>query len=128
MWKSKTRVTSSNPRDRSSNSRVTSSNLRVTSSNPRDRTLKARVATLKARVGRLKGRVGRLKTRVRRLKARVEENIRVERENSELKILNFTSYEKFHCLANVSLPHTKVLKNLFHNMALKNLCDTTIIF
>ena len=50
--------------------------------------------------------------------------MRVERENSEFKILNFTSYKKlyFHYLASVELkPHTKVLKNLFHNMAFKNL-------
>ena len=34
----------------------------------------------------------------------------------------------FHCLANVELkPHTKVLKNLFYNMALKNLYVTTIL-
>ena len=34
----------------------------------------------------------------------------------------------FYCLANVELkPHTKVLKNLFRNMALKNLCVTTIL-
>ena len=49
-------------------------------------------------------------------------NIRVKRENSEFKILNFKSYKKFyfHCLANAELtPHTNVLKNLFHNMTLK---------
>ena len=54
---------------------------------------------------------------------------RLKRENSKFKILNFTNYEKFyfHCLANAKLkPHTKVLKNLFHNMVLKNLCVTTI--
>ena len=34
----------------------------------------------------------------------------------------------FHCLANVELKlHTKVLRNLFHNMALKNLCVTPIV-
>ena len=46
-------------------------------------------------------------------------NIRGKRENSEFKILNFKSYKKsyFNCLANAELkPHTKVLKNLFHNM------------
>ena len=51
-------------------------------------------------------------------------NIRVNRENSEFKILNFTSYKRFYfyCLANAELKsHTKVLENLFHNMALKNL-------
>ena len=38
----------------------------------------------------------------------------------------FTSYEfKFTSLASVSLkPHTKILKNLFHNMALKNIYVT----
>ena len=38
-------------------------------------------------------------------------------------MLNFKSYKKFyfHCLANAELkPHTKVLKNLFHDMTLKN--------
>ena len=57
-------------------------------------------------------------------------NIQVKRENSEFKILNFMNYKKFyfHCLANAELePHTKVLKNLFHNMALKNLRVTTIL-
>ena len=52
------------------------------------------------------------------------------RENSEFKILNFTNYEKFyfHCLANMKpKPHTKVLKNLFHNMVLRNLCVATIL-
>ena len=52
---------------------------------------------------------------------------RVKSENSELKILNFTSYKKlsFHCLASVELkPHTKVLKSLFHNMTLKSLYVT----
>ena len=48
------------------------SKTRVTSSNPRVRRLKARVARLKGRVGTLKARVGRLKARVRRLKARAE--------------------------------------------------------
>ena len=40
------------------------------------------------------------------------------------------SYKKFsfHCLANAELKaHTKVLKNLFPNMALKNLYVTTMI-
>ena len=90
-WKSKIRVTSSNPRVTSSNPRVTSSNLRVTSSNPRVTSLNPRftssnsrvtssnprvtssnpgVRTLKAPVARLKARVGRLKARDRRLKAR----------------------------------------------------------
>ena len=48
----------------------------------------------------------------------------------ELKILNFRIYKKFYfqCLANAELkPHTKVLKNLFHKMALKNLYVTTIL-
>ena len=43
-------------------------------------------------------------------------------KNPSSKIFNFTSYKKFsfHCLANVQLkPHTKVLKNLFHNISLK---------
>ena len=37
--------------------------------------------------------------------------------------MSFTSYKKFyfHCLANTELkPHAKVLKNLSHNMTLKN--------
>ena len=54
-------------------------------------------------------------------------NIRVKRENSEFKILNFTSYKKlyFHCLTSVELKlHTKVLQNPFHNIALKNLYVT----
>ena len=51
VWKSKTRVTSSNLW-------VTSSNPRVTSSNPRVRKLKARVTRLKARVEAIKPRVG----------------------------------------------------------------------
>ena len=41
--------------------------------------------------------------------------------------MNFTSYKKlyFLCLASVELkPHTKVLKNIFHNMVLKNLYMT----
>ena len=49
-------------------------------------------------------------------------NIRVKRENSEIKILNLKTYKKsyFHCLANAELKrHMKVLKNLFHNMTLK---------
>ena len=53
-WKSKSRVTSLNPRVAGSNPRVTSSNLQITSSNSRVRTLKALVATLKARVGNTK--------------------------------------------------------------------------
>ena len=64
-WKSKTGVTSSNPRVTSSNLQVTnsnppvtSSNLQVTSSNLRVRRLKARVAKLKTWVGTLKARVG----------------------------------------------------------------------
>ena len=51
-------------------------------------------------------------------------HIGVKRENCEFKILNYTSYKKFyfHCLANVELEaHTKVLKNLFHSMALEDL-------
>ena len=43
-------------------------------------------------------------------------NIRVKRENSESKILNFTSYFKLycHCLASVELkPHTKVFEIFF---------------
>ena len=54
--------------------------------------------------------------------------MQVKRENSEFQILNFTSYKKFcfQCLVSAELkPHTKVLKNLFHNMALKNLYVTT---
>ena len=47
-WKSKKRVTSSNPQVTSSSPRVTSLNPRVTSSNPRVRRLKAQVARLKA--------------------------------------------------------------------------------
>ena len=45
-------------------------------------------------------------------------------------IINFVSYKKFyfHFLASVELnPHTKVLKNLLHNMSLKNLDVTTIL-
>ena len=45
-------------------------------------------------------------------------------------MLNFRSYKKFyfHCLKNVELkPRTKGLKNLFHNMALKNLNVTTTL-
>ena len=45
-------------------------------------------------------------------------------------MLNFTSYKKvyFHYAANVQLkPLTKVLKNLFHNIALKNLYLTTTL-
>ena len=54
-------------------------------------------------------------------------NIRVKKENSEFEKLNLTSYKKlyFHCLASVELkPHTKVLKNLVHNIAFKNLSVT----
>ena len=56
--------------------------------------------------------------------------IQVIIQNSEFKIFNCTSYEKFyfHCLANTELkPHTKVLQNLFHNMAFKNLYVTTTL-
>ena len=56
--------------------------------------------------------------------------MRVKTENSEFKILNFTSYKKFyfHWLVSVELkPHTKVLKNLFHNRALKNLYVTIVL-
>ena len=137
VCKTKTRVTSSSPRVRSSNPRVsssnprvTSSNLRVTSSNPRVRGLKARVARLKARVGRLKVRVARLKARARVEAIKEKINIRVKRENSKFKILNFTSYKNFyfHCLANAELkPHAKVLRNLFHKIALTNLYVTTIL-
>ena len=52
--------------------------------------------------------------------------MQVKKENSEFKIINFTSYKKFyfHCLANAELKsHTKILKNLLLNMALTNLCD-----
>ena len=107
---SNSRVTSSNPRVTSSNPRVTSSNSWVTSSNSRATSSNSQVGSLKAPVGRLKARVRRLKVRVEAIK------------HSEFKILNFTSYKKFyfHCLANARLkPHTEVLKNLFHNMALK---------
>ena len=47
------------------------SETRVTSSNPRLRRLKARVARLKARVVRLKARVRRLKARFETIKPRV---------------------------------------------------------
>ena len=43
-------------------------------------------------------------------------NIRVKKENSEFKILNFKSCKKFYfyCLPNAELkPHTKVLKKTF---------------
>ena len=97
----------------------------------RVRTLKARVARLKARVRRPKVRVGRFKAQVRWLKTRVVDiqivNIRVKRENSEFKTWNLTSYKKlyFHCLASAKLKsQAKVLKNLFQNMTLKNLCVT----
>ena len=79
------------------------SNLRVTSSN--------------AQAGRVKPRVGRLKARVQ-----AREKFKFKRENSEFKILNFTSYKKFYfnCLANTQLnPNTKVFRNLFHNTALR---------
>ena len=92
-WKSKNRVTSSNPRVTSSNPRVTSSNPRVTSSNlrvtslnlevtssnllvtssnPQVRRLKARDARLKTRVRRLNTRVVKLKAQIRRLTAQVQ--------------------------------------------------------
>ena len=54
----------------------------------------------------------------------------VRRINFEFEILNLTSYKKFyfHSLANIELkPHTKVLENLFYNMALKSLYVTTIL-
>ena len=53
-------------------------------------------------------------------------NIKAKRENSEFKILNFKGYKfYFHCLTNAKLkPYMKVLKNLFHNMALKKLCNS----
>ena len=57
-------------------------------------------------------------------------NMRVKRENSSFKILNFTSYKKiyFYCLENVKLKHYWFfLKNLFYNMALKNVYVTTIL-
>ena len=98
----------------SSNLRVTSSNPLVTSSNPQVRRLKARVRRLKARVGRFKARVGRFKAQVRRLKARVEA--------IKPRVIEFQELQKFyfHCLANAELkPYTKVLKNLFLNMTLK---------
>ena len=71
-WKSKNRVTSSNPRVTSSNPRVTSSNLLVTSSNPQVRRLKARDARLKTQVRRLNTRVVKLKAQIRRLTAQVQ--------------------------------------------------------
>ena len=109
LWKSKTRVTSSN--------------LRVTSSN-------LRVARLKARIGRLKARVERLKAQVRRLKARAESMTSWDSKYASWKRkfrvqnIEFHELQKlyFYCLASVELkPHTNVLKNLFHNMAFKNL-------
>ena len=57
-------------------------------------------------------------------------SILVKRENSEFKILNFANCKKFyfHGLVNVEVkPHTKVLKNLFYSMSLKNLYVTTIL-
>ena len=57
-------------------------------------------------------------------------NIRFKRENSELKILNFTCYKKlyFRCSVSIELkPHTKLLINLFHNIILKNLHVTPIL-
>ena len=85
-WKSKNRVTSSNPWVTSSNPQVTSSNLRVTSlnlevtssnllvtsSNPQVRRLKARDARLKTRVRRLNTRVVKLKAQIRKLTAQVQ--------------------------------------------------------
>ena len=56
-------------------------------------------------------------------------NIRVKRENSEFKTMNFTSYKMFIFIAQrmLNLSHTKVLKNLFLNMTLKNLYFITIL-
>ena len=45
-------------------------------------------------------------------------------------MLNFMSNKKFyfHCLTSVELkPHKNILKNLFHDMALKNLYVTIIL-
>ena len=64
------------------------SKIRVTSSNQRVRRLKTRVAKLKARVGRSKARVKRLKTRFEAKKYELK-------ENSEFKLMTFTSYKKF---------------------------------
>ena len=78
--------------------RVTSSNLRVTSSNPRATSSNSWVTSSSSRVTNFHSWVRTLKARVARLKARVEFN-----------------------------PQTKILKNLFHNMALKSLSMTTIL-
>ena len=53
--------------------------------------------------------------------------IRVKNENSKYLISRATKFY-FHCLAKAELkPHMKVLKNLFLNMALKNLYVTTML-
>ena len=59
-------------------------------------------------------------------------NLQIKKEKSEFTILNFTSYQKasqvFHSLVNAELnPHTKVLRNLFHNIALTNFYVITIL-
>ena len=71
-WKSKIRVTSSNPRVTSSDPRLTSSNPRVTSSNLRVTSANSRVTSSNPWVMSSNPRVRRLKARVTRLKARVE--------------------------------------------------------
>ena len=96
QWKNKTRVTSCEFQFTSYEFESTSYGFKSTSS---------------------RVQVGAIKPRVRQTV-----NIRVKRENSNFKILNFTRYKNvyFHCAANSELkPHTKVLKNHFHNMALK---------
>ena len=119
------RVMSSNPEVTSSTPRVTSLNLQVTSYEFKYTSYEYKFTSSNSKSAswEIKSTSQEIKSTSWSNKTTSQiVNIRVKRENSEFKILNFTSYKKFyfHCLANVELkPHTKVLKNLFHNMALK---------
>ena len=125
-WKSKARVTSSNPRVTSSNPWITTSNLSTSYE------FESMSEISESTSWETKSTSWEIKTTSYEIKCTSWSNtttsyvvnIQVKRKNSELKILNFTSYKKFyfHCLVNIELKsHTKVLKNLFYT-TLKNLC------
>ena len=137
-WKCKTQVTSSNLRVTSSNSsykfKSTSYEFKSTSYEFKFMIYEFKFTSQDTKSTSCKIKSKSWETEIRRqeIKSTSESNettsqmlnIRVKGENSELKMLNSTSHKKlyFHCLMIVELrPHTKALKNLSHNMALKNL-------
>ena len=77
---------------------------------------------LRVQIHELRAQIYQLRVQIHELRVQIHE-LQVQIHHYKFK---FTSYEfKFTSLASVSLkPHTKILKNLFHNMALKNIYVT----